>query len=217
MAMRKEPLITDNYYHVYNRAIHDLQPFLDDPCAIEFTKGMAYYSQTKPPIRLSLRDKLGKDVKDDFNDRLVDILAYCLMPNHFHILLKQRVDGGISNFMRKLQNSFVRYHNLRLKQKGGLFQGNFKSSLITSHEQLLHVSRYIHLNPTSAHLVKLPLEYKHSSLHFYAHNTFTPPFTGGYILTAGESSESYLRFVNSNIVYQEVLQRIKNSLLDTEI
>lgn len=132
MAIRKEPLITDNYYHVYNRAIHNLKPFSDNSCAIEFTKGMTYYSQARPPIRLSMRDKVGKETKDDMGNRLVDILAYCLMPNHFHLLLKQKADGGISTYMRKLQNSFVRYHNIKLKQRGGLFQGNYESRTLTS-------------------------------------------------------------------------------------
>ena len=95
----------------------------------------------------------------DFDQRLVSILAYCVMPNHFHLLLKQEVEGGISTYLRRLTVSFVRYYNILHKQKGPLFESFFKAVLIESENQLLHVSRYIHLNPTSAKLVNDPIKY----------------------------------------------------------
>lgn len=217
MAQRKVPLINGYYYHVYNRTGHGLSPFSDKRSAIEFVKAINYYAQENPPTKLSLIDKVHKDVKEDYNHRLVDVLAYCVMPNHFHLLLKQIQDRGISRYLQRIQVSISHYYNLQNKERGSLFQGRFKAVLIESEDHLLHVSRYIHLNPSSAKLVKDPLEYPYSSLTLYAHNTFPLPLVAGGILRSRETAESYLKFVRDNILYQAELQRIKHELIDEEL
>lgn len=217
MPTRKDPLITGCYYHIYNRAQHNLVPFSEQSCLIEFTKGIRYYTQYKPKTKLSMRDKVKRDIADDYKNRLVDILAYCIMPNHYHLLLKQRQDNGISTYIRRLQNSFVHYYNTKHHQKGSLFQGNFQSSLITSQEHLIHVSRYIHLNPTSAKIVKDPFEYPYSSFSMFVNQQFSPPFIPDDLLGSHETPTSYVQFVRDNILYQQELQIIKHELLDVDL
>ena len=76
----------------------------------------------------------------------MEIICYCLMPNHLHLLLRQLMDGGISKFMSNFANSYTRYFNTKSKRKGPVFEGKFKAKRIETDEQLLHLSRHIHLN-----------------------------------------------------------------------
>lgn len=84
------------------------------------------------------------------SSRRVGIIAYCLMPNHIHFLLRQILEGGISKFMSEISDSYTRYFNLKNERIGSLFQGSFKSKEVDSDESLLQVSRYIHLNPINS-------------------------------------------------------------------
>lgn len=84
-------------------------------------------------------------------EHLVEILCYCLMPNHFHLLLKQVTDNGIPEFMKKLGTGYAYYFNLKNERQGHLFQNTFKAVLMENDTQFLHLSRYIHLNPLDLH------------------------------------------------------------------
>lgn len=218
MPSRKIPLIAGEYYHIYNRSQFSLPIFKKDIDAKAFLKTLIYYALINPPRRLSYEKRYKENATRpfDYKDRLVSILAYCIMPNHFHLLLRQEVDGGISTYMQRLTLSFVHYYNIKYKQKGHLFESGFKSVLIESGNQLLHVSRYIHLNPTSAKLVKDPLKYKYSSLQYYVHGGEKLPLYFENILL-GKSREQYRKFVYDNLKYQQTLQFIKNQLIDHEI
>lgn len=215
MPSRKVPLVTGGYYHVYNRGAFGVPLFENQREAKAFVKALIYYTLIKPPRRLSLEKRYKENVMD-FEKRLVSILAYCVMPNHFHLLLKQEVDGGISTYMRRLTLSFVRYYNTLHKQKGPLFQSFFNAVLVESENQLLHVSRYIHLNPTSAKLVEDPLSYKYSSFPYYVHAGEQKPLVFDDILRS-KKREYYQHFVYDNVEYQQTLQFIKNQLIDHEI
>lgn len=215
MPIRKVPLATGEYYHVYNRAAFGVQLFENEREAKAFVKALIYYTLITPPRRLSLEKRYKENVMD-FDKRLVSILAYCVMPNHFHLLLKQEVEGGISTYLRRLTLSFVRYYNTLHKQKGALFESFFKAVLIESENQLLHVSRYIHLNPTSAGLVNDPLDYPYSSFSYYVHGGEQKPLVFDDILRS-KRREYYSNFVYDNQEYQQTLQFIKNQLIDHEI
>lgn len=218
MPSRKVPLVTGEHYHIYNRSQFSQAIFKKDVDAKAFFRTMIYYSLIKPSRRLSYEKRYdAKNIEPlDYTNRLVSILAYCIMPNHFHLLLKQEVDGGISTYMQRLTLSFVHYYNIKKKQKGHLFESGFKSVLIESENQLLHVSRYIHLNPSSAKLVEDPLKYQFSSLQYYAHGGEKLPLFFDDILRSN-SREHYRNFVYDNLEYQQTLQFIKNQLIDHEI
>jgi putative transposase len=139
------------------------------------------------------------------------------MPNHFHILIKQKTDNGISKFMANIQNSYARYFNTKHKRIGPLFQGQFKAVKIESEEQLLHVSRYIHLNPYSSALVKNYEElekYEWSSLKEYLNTTLFPFCSKDDIQEYFKKEGSYKEFVFDNADYQKRLEEIKHLILD---
>lgn len=151
------------------------------------------------------------------NDKLVDIICFCLMPNHFHLLLNQLKDNGISKFMANLQNSFTRYFNTKHERIGHLLQGQFKAVLIEDDNQLLHVSRYIHLNPYSSYVVK-DLE----SLEQYLWSSF-PEYLGKVaaeicnkeiILSQFKDKKDYKKFVFDQADYQRRLEEIKHLVIE---
>lgn len=218
MPSRKVPLITGEYYHIFNRSQFSIPIFKKDADAKAFFKTLIYYTLVNPPRRLSYEKRYTKNINEpiDYSSRLVSILAYCIMPNHFHLLLKQELDGGISTYMQRLTLSFVHYYNVKNNQKGHLFESGFKSVLIESENQLLHVSRYIHLNPTSAKIIDDPLKYKYSSLQYYVHGGERLPLLFDNIIKTN-NREHYRQFVYDNIEYQQTLQYIKNQLIDHEI
>ena len=144
------------------------------------------------------------------------LYCYSLMPNHYHFLLKQIQDKGVSIFMRNFQNSYARYFNTKYKRAGGLFQSMFKAVRIETDEQLIHVSRYIHLNPSSAYLVKIKeLEtYPWSSFPEYIHSQ-THGFTNPkFILNYFKTKDDYKKFVFNQAEYQRELQKIKHLILE---
>jgi len=156
MAYRKILFANNEVYHVVNRGVEEREIFLDKRDYTRFLDAFIYYQKAKPPARFSFRGRLNKEVLARLTtlENLVEIICYCLMPNHFHFLLRQTKNEGISLFISRLSNSYTRYFNTRHRRTGHLLQGPFKAKRIETEEQLIHVSRYIHLNPAVGFLVK---------------------------------------------------------------
>ena len=169
--MRKEPLVTENLYHVFTKSIEGYRIFRSNKNYERMVELMKYYIYYNPHIKFSkyIRLKNKQKVLEEIKrkKRLVDIVAYCIMPTHLHFILIQLVDMGISIYMKNLLNSYTRYFNINNNRKGPLWQGRFKSVLVKNDEYLLHLTRYIHLNPTSAGLVDNPEDWKYSSYNEY--------------------------------------------------
>lgn len=145
--MRPVPFITNQYYHIYNRGVDKRKVFLRYGHFLRFIRTISQILQTGSASPSSTQiQSLALKSK-------VSILAYCLMPNHYHLLLKQLCDNGISEFMHQLNTSYTKYFNLNNNRSGRLFEYTFKGKIIESDEMLLHVSRYIHLNPLISHIV----------------------------------------------------------------
>ena len=130
-----------------------------------FAATLEYYRFKNPPARFSFRKREAYKI-DVALSPLVEIIAYSMMPNHFHLLLKQIEDGGVSQFLSKLTNSYTRYFNARNKRSGALFAGTFKSAPIDQ-EQLSKVSAYIHMEPVKQGLVINPERFPFSSFNEY--------------------------------------------------
>lgn len=162
MAYRQVILANDEIYHVFNRGVEERIIFSDKRDYDRFAKTFIYYQKSGVPPRFSLNKKIPHEVFVKLSN-LVEIIAYCLMPTHFHFVLKQKKENGISQFLSQVVNSYTRYFNTRHKRKGHLFQGPFKAIRVENDEQLMHLSRYIHLNPSVDYLVKNLKEYEHSS------------------------------------------------------
>ena len=135
------------------------------------------------------------------------------MPNHFHFLLKQLRDDGITEFASKLTNSYTKYFNTKHTRVGPLFQGEFKAVLIESDEQLLHLSRYTHLNPLVSYLTKNLNSYEWSSYGEYAGNQ--PGICAKKdVLAFFNSPNKYSQFVMDQADYGATLNFIKHQLLE---
>jgi len=149
---RKDPFITGEYYHIYNRgidkrvifkSIHDYQRFMM----------LSYVANNTDVLKLdNLINILHKKYEEIFDikrdKQLVSIGAWCLMGNHFHLLVRQEVDGGMTKFMRKLGTGYSMYFNKKYQRQGALFGGPFKSKLIGVDDNYMrHLFGYIHLNP----------------------------------------------------------------------
>lgn len=145
--MSNPSLATGYYYHLYNRGVEKRDIFLGRRDYLRFLETLGYYRKTPLPMKLSdFRRGVIKLKEIDNQTELVRILCYCLMPNHFHLLVQQMIDGGISQFLRKVSDSYTRYFNTKYERIGSLFQGSFKARLIETDEYLLHLSKYIHRN-----------------------------------------------------------------------
>ena len=164
-----------------------------------------------PKIRFSLFNPQTHLIGDS---TIVEVVAYCLMPNHFHFILKQSREKGISRFISDVCNSYTRYFNLRYDRVGPLFQGNFKAILIDSEEYLLHLSRYIHLNPHNAYMVSDPKLYQWSSLSEYIGVSNESFCRKEEVLSSFSPTNTYLSFINDYRNYAMSLKSINHLLLE---
>ncbi|HLB95383.1 MAG TPA: transposase [Patescibacteria group bacterium] len=210
-------LVNDGIYHIISRSIARFTIFNDKNDYVRMIQLLRFYQLKNPPTKYSmfLRQKgvemLGFDiyfrkVKKDY-EKLVEIIAYCLMPNHIHLVLKQLRGKGISIFMKNILDSYTRYFNLLHKRKGPLWESRFKHILVETDEQLFHLTRYLHLNATSANLVSKPELWKYSSYSEYT-------VSSDNLLTRREGSidisyKEYKKFVNDHKDYQQRLAIIK--------
>lgn len=214
MPRRKEILVVGEIYHIVNRSLSEIPIFQDKYSVNRFLKTIKYYLSSNPKISYSDSDINSNDscVTSSSSNNLVTILAYCLMPNHFHFVLKQEKDNGIRIFIQKLINSYSHFYNLKNKRKGPLFEGVFKAVRVETEEQLLHLSRYIHLNPVSSFLVEHPKDYQYSSFSSYMGKDNPFEIDTTIIMSGFSSPKKYEEFVLSRKDYQRKLEEIKHLL-----
>lgn len=215
MPRRNDPLINGEYYHIYNRGVNKMPIFQDLRDYKRFYKSITYYQIKGPKPSFSRFNPILH--KLDLNNKIVEIIAYCFMPNHYHLLLRQIEENGITEFMGKIGNSYTKYTNIKRGRVGPIFQGEFKSVLIESNEQLLHLSRYIHLNPLVSGITDSLGKYVWSSYPEYLGLTGSNICAKGIILDQYKNSQDYNQFVLDQADYGVELERIKHQLLDLEI
>lgn len=146
---RKFEFSIDEFYHLYSRGVDKRIIFDDDKDCLRFVKLLLICNHSESIVFRELeRDSSLVDILDFSADQsLVDIGAYCLMPNHFHLLVHEKQEGGISIFMKKLLTSYSKYYNIKHNRKGALFDGNFKAKHLDNDNYLKYIYTYIHLNP----------------------------------------------------------------------
>ncbi|OGD92713.1 hypothetical protein A2697_04085 [Candidatus Curtissbacteria bacterium RIFCSPHIGHO2_01_FULL_41_44] len=218
MPRRRTPLISGEIYHVFNRSIAKQPIFLSQKDYSRAIDVINFYRYQKPPLRFSHFNRLTPELKKGFlenlanKEQLVEILAFCIMPNHVHFLLKQLQENSISKFMNNFQHSYSKYFNTKNERLGSLFQAMFKAVRIETEEQLLHVSRYIHLNPVSSFLIKIEqLEsYPWSSLKNYENNEMASFVKPKDILAHFKTYDRYKEFVVDQSNYQQELEKFKH-------
>ncbi len=174
----------DSYYHLYNRGVNK-QPIFHEDC------DKAYLlSLFKRYLSPDIKKRKGHIDYSTYSGQ-IDLLAYCLMNNHFHLLLYQHADPeAITGLMRRIMTSYSMYFNKKYDRVGPLFQGRYLASRIDSDPYLHHVSRYIHRNP------KIWSEYEFSSLRYYTGEAQADWIKPATILELFDNSiEQYLSFL----------------------
>ena len=146
--------VENGFYHIYNRGVEKRTIFEDEQDYKVFLKNLKEIL-SPPDLSImntifSLRGQSYKAVKTPLKNYTteIDLCAFCLMPNHFHLLIRQDKKTSLEGFMRALMTRYSMYFNKRYKRVGSLFQGRYKAVLIENEEYLLHLSRYIHTNPS---------------------------------------------------------------------
>lgn len=148
--LRKIKFVPENYYHIFNRGTEKRNIFL---CETDYLRFLVLLYLGNNTESISLKDflsrgrSLGELFDVDKKETLVDIGVYCLMPNHFHLLIKEKNENGIPIFLKKVSTAYAMYFNKKNERTGNLFQGRFKAELADSDEYLKYLFAYIHLNP----------------------------------------------------------------------
>jgi putative transposase len=223
--MRKVPLITGSVYHVFNRSIAKYIIFNNDAEFLRFFNVICYYQREKPKVEFSrfMRDSESKNefngMHNQLNDKkkIVEIIAYCLMPTHFHLVLTQLVDGGISKFLNNIQNSYSRYFNLKHKRRGPLWESRFKNVLVDSDEQLLHLTRYVHLNPVKANIIKRTQDWPMSSYKEYISESKLGNAICDFDKILEIEPDTYKDFIEDEDSYQQDLKNMRDIFLDVDM
>jgi len=180
MSLRKQSFAPDEYYHLYNRGT-DKRIIFQDESDYEYFMFLMHVCNTTKSIA-------SRDIGENFDrgEPIVDVGAYCLMPNHFHILVHEKIEGGISKYMLKVMTGYSMYFNKKYKRTGKLYEGVFKSTHANTDRYLKYLYSYIHLNPSKLidknwrknknrnvmNLLKHIFSYPYSSLKEYISSEF---------------------------------------------
>ncbi len=221
---RRDPFVNDNLYHVMNKSIAGYEIFNSEDDFIRIIQMLRFFSLKERYFKFSQLvvsvnfKKKGFDQSmteiEQNNKSLVEIIAYCIMPTHFHIVVKQKEDEGVSNFVGCVSNSYAKYFNNKYNRKGHLWSDKFKSVIIDSDEQLLHLTRYIHLNPVTAGIIEDPSDWRWSS---YAEHIGLESDYGNlcnFKDLINMSFKDYESFVNDRKEYQRELAKIKKIAIE---
>ncbi len=184
-------------YHVYNRGNRKQEIFHDSEDYAAFLNFLDCY--------LNAESKHRPDWIARHFDGAIDLVAYCLMPNHYHMLIRQNESGAISEFMRALSAKYSKYRNKKYETVGHTFQDKFKARRIRSDADLINLSEYIHTNPIN--LCSDIAKYKYSSLVHYTKPEKKPVwlkseivreiFTERFNTSAADFGDTYLKLVKA--------------------
>lgn len=220
---RRNLIVEGNFYHIFNRSVARQPVFNSKDDYIRAIESLLYYNFQDQILSFSHYSRLPVEIKEVYrkefekHQKVVQIVAYCLMPNHFHLLVKETQKGGVSYLMRCFQNSYAKYFNTKTLRSGALFQEMFKAVVIETEEQLLHVARYINLNPLTSGIVRDFQEakrYKWSSLKALLENNKNGLVDTSILLSFLKTPKRLEEFTTDQADYQRKLHIIKHLQID---
>lgn len=214
MPRRNVIFAQGEFYHIFNHSVASIPIFKGERESEIFLDCIKFYLQLKPPTKFSIFRKSRQSFPLNLNEKITSIINYCLMPNHFHFTLKEEKEGGIKEFIQRISNSFAHYFSLKYKSRGHVFEDKFKAVHIETEEQLIHLSRYIHLNPVTSYLVKRPEDYFYSSYKIYLSKESSDFIDPSPVLSNFSSRSKYYEFVSSQKDYQRKLNEIKHLIFE---
>ncbi len=155
--MRKIKIAPGEYYHIYNRGtnkqiiFHDLRDYTRFLFLILYFQSPLIFINIGRYVQYFVKHSVFNIGSDDkvkiIKKRVVELVALCLMPNHFHLIVKEVEEGGIASYMQRVLNSYTKYYNTKYQRSGHLFQGPYKAVHIKDDRQLMYLSTYVHRNP----------------------------------------------------------------------
>lgn len=192
-----KPYVLNSYYHAYSRGVAKQPVFLDDEDYVFFLGLLKRYLSDQPAINSS------RTPYPWYNNRL-NLLAFCLMSNHIHLLIYQYDENALKEFMRSVMTSYSMYFNRKYKRVGPVFQSRYRASLIDHDNYLQHISRYIHLNPRNWQ------RYKYSSLPYYLDQKKAEWVKPDIIMSLfANNKKQYIDFMKDYEEYKSMLDEIK--------
>lgn len=191
--------VADSFQHVYARGHSKHKIFIDEQDYITFLTLLERYLSAE-----DMKNVNGLSYPNFFNK--VELLAYVLMPNHFHLLIYQRQPGEMAKFMRCMLTSYSRYFNKKYKRRGPLFESRYRASMISDESYLEHISRYIHLNP------KQWRDYEYTSLPYYLQQDEVSWVRPKRIMDIFETPAEYLKFMEDYVEQKKLLEILKQEL-----
>ncbi len=216
--------VENGFYHVYNRGVEKRNIFLDEQDYNVFLNYLKIYLSNRDELISLIKkqadlsdDQKNKEIsklmtlKNYFNK--IELICYVLMPNHFHLEIKQKNKSDMEDFMRSLITKYSKYFNKRYDRVGPLFQGRYNAVLITNERYLLHLGRYIHLNPQEIIVNKQSLSsYPWSSYPAYINKLSVSWLNKNYFFSnfeknVGFSFNSHKEFIEGN--KEETFEEIK--------
>jgi len=213
--MKRYNIGPDEYVHVYNRGALKQPIFFNDRDRKRF---LFLVLLLQSPVELRNTDRMFKEFVQDpelyiknqsneLKERYVELVAFCLMPNHFHLLIHETKEGGISKYMQRIQNAYTKYINTKYQKSGHLFQGAYKAVLVENNEQLLYVSSYIHKNSKEVREWKNNyIDFPWSSYKDYVENNRWNDFLKHDIVTSqfsGKRKDTYKNFVETSVAKED--------------
>lgn len=191
--------VPESYHHVYFRGASRARIFRSDADYEKMLKLFERYLSLA-----EVKNSAGLSFPNYYNR--LELVAFCLMPNHVHLLIYQRQQHAMTEFMRSLLTSYSMYFNKKYKRSGPLFESRYKASIIADESYLEHITRYIHLNPRQWR------DYAYSSLPYYLHQVTDEWVAPKRILDMFSSPADYLRFVEDYEQNKEMLDILKHEL-----
>lgn len=222
MPYRKVIFAQNQFYHVFNRSIGSEQVFSRQDC---LKRALDLFNFYRFPQQISFSDlhKLNLEIREMrlkqiySSPPLVEIVSFALMSDHYHLLLRQLEGDGIKNFISNFQNSYARYYNTKFNRHGSVFTNMFKAVHVSSNEQLIHLARYIHLNPVASYVIEIETleRYPYTSFSTYMGSIPSYKFISTAMLNNYfVSSEKHREFVYNQSDYQRKLKKIRNLMID---
>lgn len=212
--MRNVPIIEGQYYHVYNRGVDKRNIFNDADDLDRFFTSMIAFNTIKPIGSLFIESFRRRNKgNNDFSfrclapkkERLVDFLAFCLNPNHFHFIITPLREKGLSEFMKRLGGGYTNYFNEKYNRTGSLFQGTFKSQHIDRDAYLNHLSVYVNLNNRVHKWDNTPMNYTRSSWDEYLGKSEEKICDISLVMDNFETVEAYKNFAHESL--KDIIRR----------
>jgi REP element-mobilizing transposase RayT len=207
---------TGEYYHVFNRGVEKRKIFLTNKDYGRFLLCLKEFNCPDPVYSLYRMAQLPVEIKSLRKKKIVEIITYCLNPNHFHLILKQIAPNGISEFMKRLGIGYTGFFNYKNRRSGVLFQGSYKSVRIKSNAHLFYLSAYVGDNHFIHGYSKKSGEiWKYSGLAEYLGKSKTALCSKKLITEHFKNAREYQKYVKENSLYMKDKKEFEKYLIES--